>query len=495
MNRQVEVTNWHRLFIAMVGFFAGIFWVLAMAIEPNYFFVAAGSSIFLVTLLPIALSTRYDLFCPWSSIILAVIYGCFLPSVCISFKLPSAEVVAEHILLHQPVAYFVKPTLLLILGLALISVGYFAYPVRYVPRNVNRVIAPQRLKLVCTACGVIAFISFAAYVVLNGGFSGGLSGKRGTISTLDVGADEGFSQYGYLRHFAKLGYIALLMLTAYWCQAKAKFGSGNAIVQVMVLGILFLLSIAFPFYSSSRAAMMWVVIGFVGVMYYMNQRILTPRTVLALGLVAMLVGFASFVRNSGAELDRSIGERIGRIFLNRHGPDIAVTSHVVQSIPDKLEHKYGQTIAVWFIAPIPRELMPGKPLIHSGPIIGQQIYGTAVSGVPPGMVAELYWNFHIVGIIFGCTLFGIFLRVLYQTFQNFVVSPVLLVPIYIFAIFPIAFKAAVHSFGPAVVMPLVDLVTVCALAYLVSIGVTRVQTIPQRTATGPIEKANMKNAG
>ena len=496
MNRQAEITNLHRLLISMTGIVAGIFWVLAMGYDLKYFFVAAGTSALLVTLLPIAFHARYDWFCPWSALILAVIYGCFLPSICMTFNLPSEEIVNDSFLLHQPVEFFVKPTLMLLGGFVLMAIGYFGYPARLTTVNIRRVVSPPRLMLVCTVCGVIAFLSFAAYFVFNGGLSGGLSNKRGTISTLDVGADQGFSQYGYLRHFAKLGYISLLMLTAYWCKSKVRFGSGIAVFQLMVLGTLFLLSIAFPFYSSSRAAMVWVVIGFVGTLYYMDQRIFTPKTIIALCTIGVLFGFATFVRNSGDEIYRSVGERVGRVLLNRHGPDIAVTSHVVQNIPHKLEYQNGKTIAVWLIAPIPRELMPNKPLIHSGPIIGQQIFGTAVSGVPPGIIAELYWNFHVIGVLFGCILFGAFLKIVYQTFQSFVGDPVLLAPIYLFAIFPMGFKAATHSVGPAMVMPVVDLVTVCTLVYAVSIGTTRIQAFPTPLSTDHgFETTEMKNAG
>jgi len=415
-----------------------------------------------------------------------------------TFNLPSEEYVADAILLHQPVEFFVLPTLVLIGGIVLMAIGYFGYPAKYAPVNIRRAVSPPRLMLVCTVCGVIAFLSFSAYFVVNGGLSGGLSNKRATISTLDVGADEGFRQYGSLRHFAKLGHIALLILTAYWCRSKVKFGSGVAIIQFMVLGLLFLLSIAFPFYSSSRAAMVWVVIGFVGTLYYMDQRIFTPKTVIAMGAIGSLFVFATFVRNSGNENYRSVGERVGRVLLNRHGPDIAVTSHVIQNIPHKLEYQNGKTIAVWLIAPVPRELMPNKPLVHSGPIIGQRIYGTTVSGVPPGIIAELYWNFHVIGVLFGCVMFGAFLKIVYQTFQNFVVDPVLLAPIYLFAVFPIAFKAATHSVGPAMIMPIVDLVTVGALVYAMSVGTAHMQAIPAPLATDHglgFENAEMKNAG
>ena len=218
--------------------------------------------------------------------------------------------------------------------------------------------------------------------------------------------------------------------------------------------------------------MIWVIICFFGCLYYMGQRVISFRTVMIGSLGLGLLLFVTLVRNSGSDSDDShdsMSKKFGHLLLNRHGPDLAVTSHVVQNIPKKLDFQYGKTITVWLLAPIPREFMPNKPLIQCGPIIGQQIYNLNVSGVPPGAPAELYWNFHIPGVVFGSLLMGFVLRLIYQFFKNIQVDSILLVPIYIFAVFPCAFKAANHSVGQAFVIPIVDLVTVRCVVYAVSI--------------------------
>ena len=470
MNRFEPVTKWQRATIMLLAFVMCGFWLVAMVHDMSFFFVAAGSSVLFLSLFPILCLREYDWFCPWSALILAIIYGCTLPSVCMSFGLPSHEFVAENILLNEPVEYFIWPAALIMTFVFCMGIGYFGFPAKEIPIRVNRICHPQRLLFICAVCGLLSFAAFAAYFLVNGGLSAGLSSKRGTIRTLDVGADEGFSQHGWLRHFAKLGNIALLMLAAYWSRLKAPTFSVANVMRWSVLIGLILVSIAFPFYSSSRAGMVWVIICFVGCLYYMHQRIFTFNTLIIAGLMLFLLVFVTLVRNSGAESNDSMAKRFGHLLLNRHGPDIAVTSHVIRNIPDKLEYQYGKTIAVWLLAPIPREFMPNKPLIHSGPIIGQQIYKLNVSGVPPGTAAELYWNFHVAGIVFGSMLLGVLMRLSYQLCRNVHMDSVLLIPIYIFAVFPCAFKAATHSFGPAFVMPMVDLVTVCMVVYAVSVA-------------------------
>ena len=60
MNRFVEVTSWQRSAIILLGIVTCVFWVLSMGYDPKYFFVAAGTSILLICLMPIMVSREYD---------------------------------------------------------------------------------------------------------------------------------------------------------------------------------------------------------------------------------------------------------------------------------------------------------------------------------------------------------------------------------------------------------------------------------------------------
>jgi hypothetical protein len=105
------------------------------------------------------------------------------------------------------------------------------------------------------------------------------------------------------------------------------------------------------------------------------------------------------------------------VVLTRNLVDITTTAHVIQSIPDTLEYKYGSTILAWAVAPIPREAWPEKPIIQAGPEVGVLVYGMPRAGVPPGFVAEMYWNFHLAGVVIGSVLLGLGLRVLEDKFN------------------------------------------------------------------------------
>ena len=86
------------------------------------------------------------------------------------------------------------------------------------------------------------------------------------------------------------------------------------------------------------------------------------------------------------------------IVLNRNQIELPKTAHIINAVPETLDFQYGKTLTRWLAAPIPREVWPDKPVIHPGPIIGNRIYGQRVAGVPPGLIAELWWNFGWFGI-------------------------------------------------------------------------------------------------
>jgi len=85
--------------------------------------------------------------------------------------------------------------------------------------------------------------------------------------------------------------------------------------------------------------------------------------------------------------------------------DITKTCHIINGVPDKMDYIYGETLWGWLAAPVPRSIWDTKPMwAEKGPFINQHIFADkhGISGVPPGFVAELYWNFGIAGLcIFG----------------------------------------------------------------------------------------------
>ena len=89
----------------------------------------------------------------------------------------------------------------------------------------------------------------------------------------------------------------------------------------------------------------------------------------------------------------------------------------IARVPGEVDYLWGRSYVVAFTFFIPRSIWPGKPR-GIGSYVKAIIFGAAVtdpdayrgSSVPPGAVAEAFWNFGVSGVIVVFLLFGIFLR-------------------------------------------------------------------------------------
>ena len=131
-------------------------------------------------------------------------------------------------------------------------------------------------------------------------------------------------------------------------------------------------------------------------------------------------------------------------------------------------------------------------MIVTGPIIGTEIYNTRVSGVPPGFIAELYWNFYIPGVIFGMLFMGVLLKRLHLLFRNMQGQREIVVPVYLFAVIPIAFAVLGNSLGFGTVMRFVDFVTIAVVIFFCSNSIAPVpNTMSQVPATVPVSYTHL----
>ncbi len=430
-------------------------------------FAAAGLASLLVVLFPFLFIKTYDWFSTWTSVIIVVIYGGTTPAICMSLRWPDATYVDEHILLNHSPEYFVYPSFLLLLGLAFCTVGYFSRIRLPVPVfAIDRHYSLSRTYLVIGLLAMVSIASLGLYIRFTGGATDEtvISGKRTVIRTLDVQNEKDFSQYGYLRQGAILSLTCFLVLMSAWSERFSRLSSP----RVVVLAFLFLVSCALPFYSSSRDQIVWNYLCAMGVLYYSGRSVVSGRSLAVLVGVVGVILFISAVRNERSDstpLLEKMKTKLTPLLLNRHGPNVAKTAHILHSVPNPLGLKYGETIYVWLLAPIPREILPNKPMVSPGPIIGMEVYGTKFSGVPPGLVAEMFWNFHIVGIVLGCFLFGLFLRFVYELFRAIRTEDGVVTPVYLFALFPLGFQVLNNCLGGGVVMAMVDLLmSACVVA-------------------------------
>ena len=465
MNREISVASWFRIIVLLLAIASGLLTAWALA-DPKKLYAAVGLISLLIVCSPFLVLKNYDLLSPWSFVVLPILVLATPQAICMSFDWPTPESVNHSMLLSKEPAYFYYPSMIYLSALVCLVVGYFGFQkIPTKPFTIRRNYHPVNLTLVMVFALAVSSVSTLAFIrYTGGGESTRVSDKRTTIRTVDVKEDKELRQYGYLRQFGKLSTISFLILYAYFLRRDQRLG----MIQTAIVGSAFLLSCVLPFYSSSRSQLIWAVLSGLGVTYYLDQKSFRFKLMLA-GAAALTVFLAmSFLRHSDfneAIENASVVKSVESLILNRNGPGLSKTAHVINNVPQPLEFKYGKTFAVWLIAPIPRGLYPGKPLIHTGPIIGSTIYATSVSGVPPGFIAELYWNFHIPGVVFGMLFLGFGLYRVYAIFRNCQIDPAIIVPIYMFCVVQVGFAVLGNSLGFGVVMRLVDFVTIAIVIY------------------------------
>ncbi len=475
MFKQTEISSLVRLTVLLVGIVAAVFSVWA-CVDTQMLFAAFGAiALFFVTC-PFLQIKKYDLFSPWSFVILAIGVLCTPQAICMSFMWPEAEPIERMMLLGKEPEYFLYPAGVFLLGLVCLTYGYFGLTNRK-PKHlvVQRRYNERNLWIVLSATIAVSLLSTLFFVRYTGGFeSGRISDKRTNLKTIDVQAGD-TQQHGHLRQVSKLGSVAFLILYSYFLVKYKRL----TMAQIAFLGFVFVIAVAVPFYSSSRSQVCWIVLNTLGVNYYLGRGnfIAKVAVVGAIGLV--LFTAMSGLRNtdtSAAIEDTSSLEIFEKLILNRNGPGLSKTAHIINHVPDPLQFQYGSTFAEWLIAPVPRAIYPTKPMIGRGVTIGRTIYGMKLSGVPPGYIAELYWNFYIPGIIFGMFSLGVLLERLHSIFRNATILPEIAVPIYLFAVMPIAFSVLGNSLGYGTMMRLVDFFTITGIIFLAS---TRTQAFEQ----------------
>lgn len=452
------------------------FWIVATScalatttLTDQALFLVFGWAACLIVTLPFALKD-YDLVSPWSFVILTIYIGCGLRPIFIAGDIESGNRSLDALfLLGKPPSFFIESSLYFLAGTALLTAGYML--------SGKKVDLGERTKpwvfatIAPAVVAVSALIGFGAFILFaqrTGGLSlAVLSAKRTSISSLDL---TGYQSYGLLRQLSEFSRYA------YWIAMAMFAASGKrSPARTIVLVLLFLNAIALPIYASSRADAGYILI--VGVIISLC---LAPERSRRVGLVILrgslvvvaIVSVLTVLRTgSGSTADlaeqQDITESIGQTFVyNRNFTDIPSSAQIMEAVPVRLAPANGSTYLAWLVAPVPREWWPEKPLVSSGPEIGVKVFGQVSSGVPPGLVAEAYWNFGLPGLLLISSLVGVGLRRVYEWWRPRLRNPASAV-IFAGAFLRLGEGAVANSLGYAVFQTLVGSVLLYALMRLV----------------------------
>ena len=441
----------HAVLVPLLAVLCVGLFVLSLA-EPTLLYAAFGVTATTIIAVPMLLSPRFDLFSPWSFLFITTFFGCGLRGAAMSAGWPDPRRISDMLIFGMNPTDMLFPGGLLLCGCLLMVVGYFVLGPRLARRPLRLVDLPldSRFRGSVLLLTALSFSSTFLYVTLTNEGSSAISAKRAKITDRDVAGNTDVQQHGILVHASRLAVYALLLVLAVpW------FGHGRQTLYWRgMLGVLFLLGLALPFYSSQRLGVMWTCMAIAAAVTYTRGRVPVPQLAMLSSVCVCLYFVMAVLRAGGVERARTADENLppaelflSKLIVHRNFLGVSKTANIINSVPQSLPFDHGRSIYVWAIANVPRSAWPDKPLVHCGPIIGTDVYGNRVSGVPPGLVAELYWNFGPVGVLAGCLAFGAILRFVYETLAPHNGGGPANILLYVVGPMRLAFDASGNSIG------------------------------------------------
>jgi len=393
--------------------------------EREFLLLVFGAFALLVTSVPIFFSKGYHLFEPPTLIAGLTLTGVTAKLIYIvAIGQDRPYIVKRLLLFHEP-SELVFGTGMVVVGLAAITAGYMmrlpalGSPMLFAPNLTPW--RPSRLYLLSGFLFVVSFVCFAIFIVTEGislSNSESLSAKRFSSEAGSAGSRINSTKYFLYRGAALckfpfyLGFVWLL-------SNRRSFVSLFGVITIIAM----FQSMTLSFVMSSRSSIVLLLIDAM-VIYYLLRGKLELRKVAwgVAAVVALLV--VTIGQRSSAE--QGVGDLLEKTFAGRDLLDVSKSAHIINAVPSKIDYRYGETLYGWLLAPVPRSLWEDKPMwAERGLYLMDKVYGDkgGRSGIPPGMLAEFYWNFGWTGVVIGMFAMGVLLRQIFMTFSLVSTSP------------------------------------------------------------------------
>ena len=339
-----------------------------------------------------------------------------------------------------PTEAFFLPAAYVALGSSVLAAAYLSSVGgdSSIPSVFRHVESPSRMRLVATVLSLVGIVAAVSFVQDTGGFNlQSLSTKRVVASEASI--QRGLQSVGVASAVGRAGLIASVLLF----HLRKSQGLSSGIAGALVVANLFL-----PFYASDRTGLLLVLLQLSALTALRVGRLDRRKLLAIAAIVLLLLQLLTSLRVAGRS-DQSISfsgidGTVDVVVNNRSFFDLSKNLHVPRAAGNELEFRFGGTAVGAVFGPIPRSIWSGKPLVSVGPEVGQTIYGTSVAGVPPGLIGESFWNFHVGGlliVLLAGVLFGRLDRV-----DPGRLSPFFQVA-FVFLVLPLAYNAVASSFA------------------------------------------------
>lgn len=374
----------------------------------------------LVLLLPALLPKRYDVFQPLSFAILSVAIGVTGRTIYILSD-PDG---AEHLLLGEDPEFLLPAILATLIGLLFFVLGYiYKFPrlsLRRLKIARNDEWDVRRLWIVVLLFTGVSLIAMVLFLQKTGvDFQDLTSISRKRFLILEE-SEVGYTALGYLRWAASLSQIAFLLVMAWFVSSGKRWLSAAGFATLA----MFAVAAIFPFLTSARGSLLWLVLSSVILWHYLRRSLSTHTVVIVAIIAVVTLSVMINLRHGDVDLTTAVSlESVGeRLFGSRDFLDITTTAHIIAAIQEgRLDYSYGRTYLTWLYAPIPRTMWPEKPVVSVGWEIKRRVFGFGgAGGIPPGAIGEAFWAFGSLGVVIIMWLLGWIVGSIYRNLRVYV---------------------------------------------------------------------------
>jgi oligosaccharide repeat unit polymerase len=424
---------------------------------------------------PLFFSRDYSLFEPATFVVMLVLFGTPLKLLYIIAVQHENFYVSQRLLNWESPDVFLKPLVIIAVGWLFFTFGYM---LRLPSRSVQFIYLPQvkswnqgrlgAILLTLLALSSVFLLVFMVQVGVNFSNLDNLSAKRFAEGDGGSAGRIHSSAYYMYRGAALSKFVVYFSLAWMLCRRDRPFSWTGILFAISTMQTILL-----SFVISNRAGIVLLMIDCLVLAFYLKGQIRLRSVVIGVCLVFSLLIPVLISRSKSST---NLGQVLEKTLAGRDMLDVAKTCHIINAIPEKMEYRYGEMLYGWMAAPIPRSAWPNKPMwAERGVFINTHVFGDrgGISGVPPGLLAELYWNFGIGGTWIGLFLFGVLLKQLFNAFRPHTQNPTSLL-IYILIATRFCMFSFGNDFGTGIVKTVLDLVPV--LMVIAIIGVMRKET-------------------
>ena len=396
---------YRRLFLVVISLcVVGLLYSGYVAQDSLQFFLFTTAIFSMVVVLsPALLGRSFFPFEPITFVCFSVLMGLCLKTFYVILAFNTSIVVQDKLMVGLTIDDLAWSTTVLLIGLVMCVLGYLIFDKNIVfSKKGNSSLSEPRLlffSVVVIAVSLAAFIIFVA--VSNFSFSDvrDLSQKR--FSTADGGRLSNINYYIYrvaLFCKAPMYFLFFVIIT------RGRFRSIHGVLFILAL----MLNIAATFFVSNKAGVILPFADLTVIYFILTGRLDLKKLVFFGGLVFVLVSIVAVFRSGDGALGLTLFDHLfgGRYFIG-----VTKSAQIINAFPQQIDFFYGKTLISWLNVFLPDSLSTDDLYLTGlGKYLGFYVFGHTNSGVPPGIITEIYINFGLAGVVIGMFLIGAVLK-------------------------------------------------------------------------------------